>query len=140
MTPNQEPVERWQDEVGEALDNYANTIYYEGDPMRCVKTEKEDLIKVIAHQKALSRAEVLEEIRKEKRELINKVNNLWRNEIRSMSEPSNGEFEPRELPKTTEEAYLMALDDLLSNSGNFDLKSLSDTLAVVDEIKNKEGV
>ncbi len=39
----------WESRVSKALDDYANTIYYDGDPMRCVKTEKEDVLSLISH-------------------------------------------------------------------------------------------
>lgn len=47
--------DNWIKELSEALDDYANTIYYEGDPMRCHGTDKEIMEEFI--QSKLSQVE-----------------------------------------------------------------------------------
>ena len=68
MKPNQEPVERWQDTFDEKWhsDKDEGGWCIKGTPSREYKPIKE----FVAHQKALSRAEVLEEVEKTIRSFI----------------------------------------------------------------------
>ena len=118
MTPNQELVERWQDfwvevEATEEPDiaQFVNGKWYV-PKFGCDSLEM--TIKSLSHQKALSRAEVLEEVR-------GKVEEMKKSE------------EPNPLGNPT---FPYARRDH-ARAYN---QSLSDTLAVVHEIKNKEGV
>lgn len=148
--PNQEPVERWQDEFRENVD-------YDEAELGC-NWGMDELEAFISHQKALSRAEGA----KEERERIAKVDELSQPWIEHFYE---GDWHADDFPVTDFESDLigelttflprhmyyydwnlpyahmvvMILRNLLVGKKIITGESLSDTLSVVDEIKNKEG-
>lgn len=85
MTPNQEPVERWEDSIREAMvkdfkELYQKEFTTDWKAQRFVRELEirimgvSNIGKLIAHQKALSRAEVLEEVRGKIEKLPDKQN------------------------------------------------------------------
>lgn len=104
MTPNQEPVERDIQKDGDYMWMAGAILPAYGVPKKVELEIKSRMRKLLARQKALSRAEVLEEVV----ELIKENDNKYH-------------------------AGYYCIEEKL-------IDSLSDTLAVVDEIKSKEGV
>ena len=108
-TPNQEPVERWEEQFDKIAHQFNDTFEIKnGRDQAIIKFFKE----AISHQKALSRAEVLEEVR-------GKIEGM---RVITMIKPSKfGDGKPTQIPT--------------SEWGEGFNKALSDTLAVVDELK-----